>query len=712
MAENSSRGFRLRLMYLAVAASVVLPVTMFVWAGYANYQKIVALADERIVRSLDVEQEHATKSFQIVNLILDDATEDLLLPEPFENRSQFFHELFLKRVRTVSEIQSIWLYDKEGNVVATSTTFPAPRRNYADQDYFRAHVGKDVGNYFGELHTSTFGGQPFFTISRRIMRNGVFAGVLAVSALPSDFYRFYTRLVYGEGLQYALIRDDGVFLVRYPIPDKLPPAPLGPNTGFRKTITDNKEGGFYNSISPVDNIERRYGVRKIPAGPLYVSAGVTKEAITAQWLTEMFPYFFFGVPGAALLCGSLIFLLLGTQRLHTEMERREVAEGALRQAQRLDAIGQLTGGIAHDFNNLLTIIIGNLESAQRQAAGLTDAAKDRLATTVGRAMQGAQRAATLTKRLLAFSRQQPLNPKSLNLNKLLQSFPDLIEGGLEESIEVEVVGAGGLWPVEADATELETAILNLAVNARDAMPSGGKLTIEANNSYLDEDYCRANSEVRPGQYVMISVSDTGTGMSADIVQRAFEPFFTTKDTGQGTGLGLSQVYGFVKQSGGHIKIYSEPGEGTTVKIYLPRLTGKATEHETPIIEASVHAAGERILLVEDDDDVRAYLAETLRAANYTVLEASNGEKALEVFEGFKGHIDLLLTDVVMPGMNGRKLAEEIKARLPKIKVLFMTGYSRNAIVHHGRLDPGVELIQKPITGDHLAAKIRTILDNA
>ncbi len=709
MAENSSRGLRLRLMYLAVATSAALPAVMFVWAGYANYQKIVALADERIVRSLDVEQEHAAKSFQIVNLILDDVTEDLLA-EPFEARPRFFYDLFTKRVKAVSEIQSIWLYDKDGNAVATSSTFPAPRRNYADQDFFRAHIAKDVGNYFGELHTSTFGGQPFFTIGRRLTRNGAFAGVIAVSVLPSDFYRFYTRLAYGEGLQYALLKEDGVFLVRYPIPDKVPPTPLGPNTGFRKTIAESKEGGFYNSISPVDNIERRYGVRRLAVGPLYLSAGVTKDAINDEWFKEMFPYFFFGVPGAILLCGSLVFLLLGTRRLNIEMDRREMAEGALRQAQRLDAIGHLTGGVAHDFNNLLTIIIGNLESAQRQAAGLSDAAKDRLVTTVNRAMQGAQRAATLTKRLLAFSRQQPLNPTSLDLNKLLHAFPDLIEGGLEESIEVEVVGAGGLWSVEADATELETAILNLAVNARDAMPNGGKLTIEANNSYLDDDYCRANQDVRPGQYVMISVSDTGTGMSPDVVQRAFEPFFTTKDAGQGTGLGLSQVYGFVKQSGGHIKIYSEAGEGTTIKIYLPRLTGTAAAQDTPVAEVASNASGERILLVEDDDDVRAYLAETLRAANYAVVEAANGEKALEALETTRGHFDLLLTDVVMPGMNGRHLAEEMKVRRPDTKVLFMTGYSRNAIVHHGRLDAGVELVQKPITGDRLIAKIRAILD--
>ena len=710
MAETKTNSPGLRLIYIAAAASLLLPTALFTWAGFANYEKVAELADERIVRSLDVEQEHAAKSFQIVSLILDDASEDLL-SLPFENREQYFHDLFLKRIRTVSEIQSIWLYDKDGYARATSSQFPAPKtRNYADQDFFRAHVAKDVGTYFGELHTSSFGGQPFFTISRRVMRDGMFDGVLEVSVLPSDFYRFYTRLVYGEGLQYAMIRDDGVFLVRYPVPDKIPPPPLGPSTGFRRTIAANRDGGFYITTSPVDHIERKFGIRRLAETPLYFSAGITTSALHQQWLEEMFPYVFFGVPGSIFLFITLMYVLSGTRLLHAEMSRREAAEGALRQAQRLDAIGQLTGGVAHDFNNLLTIIIGNLESAQRQIASLSDAAKDRLTQAVSRAMLGAQRAATLTRRLLAFSRQQPLNPKPLNLNKLLIGLPDLLKGGLSEAIAVEIVGAGGLWPVEADATELETAILNLAVNARDAMPDGGKLTIEAANFYLDDEYCRLHPDVRPGQYVQISVSDTGSGMDTEVLARAFEPFFTTKDAGQGTGLGLSQVYGFVKQTGGHVKIYSELVEGTTVKIYLPRLLTATSEEELPPPIAPPNASGECILLVEDDDDVRAYLAETLRAASYRVIEAANGEKALEALNAYDGEIDLLLTDVVMPGMNGRRLADEAKLRRPNLKVLFMTGYSRNAIVHHGRLDPGVDLLQKPITGDSLATKIRAVLD--
>ena len=710
MTENTAKGSGLRLLRVAVAASLLLPAALFIWAGWSNYEKILALSEERIVRSLDVEQEHATKSFQIGALILEDIIEDLLT-EPFGNREKYFHDLFQKRIRTVSEIQSIWLFDKDGYPIAISSAYPAPyKRNFADTDYFRTHVEKDNGVYYGEIQESVSGNPPYFTMSRRVTRNGRFDGVLELSIIPGDFYRFYTRLVYGEGLQYALLRDDGSFLVRYPEPITGHPKPLGPTTGFRKTIAEHPEGGFYWSDGPVDGIVRRFGIRRLSKTPLYVSAGVASSTMRAQWLDEMFPYFVFGIPGSIFLFITLLFVLHRTKRLHVEMARREAAEGALRQAQRLDAIGQLTGGVAHDFNNLLTVILGNLSSAQRQVAAMSDAAKGRLDVSIGRAMQGAQRAATLTRRLLAFSRQQPLNPKALDLNKLLLGLPDLLRGGLGESVSVEVVGAAGLWPVETDSTELETAILNLAVNARDAMPKGGKLTIEASNSYLDEEYCRQHPDIRPGQYVQIAVSDTGTGMTEDVRSHAFEPFFTTKDAGQGTGLGLSQVYGFVRQSGGHVKIYSEVGEGTTVKIYLPRRSSGAAEHEPPAVELPAESSGECILLVEDDNEVRIYLAEALRDANYTVLEAANGEKAVECMEDYKGTIDLLLTDVVMPGMNGRQVSEAAKMRRPQMKVLFMTGYSRNAIVHHGRLDAGVELVQKPINGEHLAAKIRSMID--
>jgi signal transduction histidine kinase/CheY-like chemotaxis protein len=382
-------------------------------------------------------------------------------------------------------------------------------------------------------------------------------------------------------------------------------------------------------------------------------------------------------------------------------------EEALRQSQKMEAVGQLTGGIAHDFNNLLQVIIGNLEALQRNLPE----GSARLQRAAGNAMAGAQRAAALTQRLLAFSRRQPLNPRPVDPNALVGSMSDLLHRTLGEMIAVETVRGAGVWRVEIDPTGLEAAILNLAVNARDAMPEGGRLTIETANAHLDEAYVRTHNEVTPGQYVVISISDTGIGMDEATVAQAFEPFFTTKPVGQGTGLGLSQVYGFVKQSGGHLKIYSERGEGTTIKIYLPRHDSVAEEEidDAPQIVPE-GSPTETILVVEDDADVRLQSIEALSELGYRVLQAADGPTALRLLRR-EAHVDLLFTDVVLPsGLTGAQVAAEAREIQPGIKVLFTTGYARNAIVHNGRLDPGVQLITKPYSFADLAAKIRDVLD--
>jgi len=397
------------------------------------------------------------------------------------------------------------------------------------------------------------------------------------------------------------------------------------------------------------------------------------------------------------------------QRVAAEVAERLKAEAALRQAQKMDAIGQLTGGVAHDFNNLLTIVVGNVEMLLRHLP--SDAARMRRAAD--NALQGAQRAAALTQRLLAFARQQPLDPKPVDANKLVTGMSELLRRTLGETIALEAVLGGGLWRTQADPNQLENAILNLAVNARDAMPHGGRLTIETANTHLDKVYVAGIAEPVPaGQYVQISVTDTGSGMDQATVSRVFEPFFTTKEVGKGTGLGLSQVYGFVRQSEGHVRIYSEPGEGTTVKIYLPRQIS-AEQDLDPADEMSAAAApgeGETILVVEDEEYLRAYAVEALGELGYRVITAADGPAALAILAQ-EGKIDLLFTDVVLPnGMNGRQLADEALKRRPQLKVLFTTGYTRNAVVHNGRLDPSVELIGKPFTFEELATSIRKLLD--
>jgi PAS domain S-box-containing protein len=396
------------------------------------------------------------------------------------------------------------------------------------------------------------------------------------------------------------------------------------------------------------------------------------------------------------------------QRVESEVAQRIKAEDALRQAQKMEAIGQLTGGVAHDFNNLLTVIMGGLDTIRR--AKPEDTARIKRAADM--ALVGTQRAASLTSRLLAFSRRQPLAPKPLELNGLVRDMTELLHRTLGETIELEAVMASRLWAIEVDQNQLESAILNLAVNARDAMPEGGKLTIETANTSLDQSYFERDAEVIPGQYVMASISDNGAGMSKDTLARAFEPFYTTKEVGRGTGLGLSMVYGFVKQSGGHVTLYSEEGHGTTVKLYFPRYMGKL-DAATDVVSEPVPPAssGEVILVVEDSEDVRAYSVSILRELGYQVLEASNADDALDIIRQMC-RIDLLFTDVVLPGKNGRVLVEAAKSIRGNLPVLYTTGYSRNAIVHHGRLDPDTDLISKPFTFDQLAIRVRDVIDRS
>ncbi|WP_309606795.1 CHASE3 domain-containing protein [Phenylobacterium sp.] len=397
-------------------------------------------------------------------------------------------------------------------------------------------------------------------------------------------------------------------------------------------------------------------------------------------------------------------------RLMAEAAHREVAESQVRQMQKMEAVGQLTGGIAHDFNNMLAIVIGSLDIAKRRLA--TDPA--RVAVCLDNALDGAQRAAELTGRLLAFSRQQPLAPRVLDANRLVSGMSDMLRRTVGEHLKVETVLAAGLWNTSADASQLENAILNLCVNGRDAMPRGGRLTLETRNADLDDAYASAHPDVTPGQYVMISVTDTGVGMPAEVVARAFDPFYTTKGVGRGTGLGLSQVYGFVKQSGGHIRIDSEPGAGTTVELYLPRSQAAAAT-PGPIVPAPVVSPravdGEVVLLVEDETSVRRVSVEALRDLGYTVVHAPDGARALIALDA-QPRVDLLFTDIVMPDMNGRELADETLRRRPEVKVLYTTGYTRNAIVHDGMLDAGVAFLPKPFTFSQLATKVRQVLDGA
>jgi PAS domain S-box-containing protein len=387
-------------------------------------------------------------------------------------------------------------------------------------------------------------------------------------------------------------------------------------------------------------------------------------------------------------------------------EHRAVEE-ALRQSQKMEAVGQLTGGIAHDFNNLLQGITGSLDLIHKRLAQGRISELDRFITG---AMTSANRASALTHRLLAFSRRQPLDPRSVRSNPLVASMEDLLRRTLGERIDLELVLAGGLWLTKCDPNQLESAILNLAINARDAMPDGGKLTIETCNAHLDQLYAAKQREVRPGQYVCICVTDTGVGMSADTMRHAFEPFFTTKPIGQGTGLGLSMIYGFAQQSQGYAKIYSEVGKGTTFKLYLPRFRGEAEEEDELPQLTNAHLAerGETVLVVEDEPVVRGLIVEVLSELGYSAIEAVDGQQGVDVLHS-RRRIDLLITDIGLPGLNGRQVADAGRARRPDLKVLFMTGYAENAALASGFLEPGMAMITKPFAMEQLATRIREII---
>ena len=409
-------------------------------------------------------------------------------------------------------------------------------------------------------------------------------------------------------------------------------------------------------------------------------------------------------------------LQIGAYQIVTNINARVEAErklaetqDALRQAQKMEAVGQLTGGIAHDFNNMLAVVSGSLELLDRRTSP-DDARSKR---NIAAALEASRRAGKLTQRLLAFARQQPLRPEITDPNRLVAGMADLFQHSLGTDVQLETVLGAGIWRVHIDQNQLENVLLNLAVNARDAMPGGGKLTIETQNTYIDQRYADKEAGLSAGQYVLIAVTDTGTGMPDDVIAKAFDPFFTTKEVGKGTGLGLSQVYGFIKQSGGHVRIYSELGHGTTIKLYLPRQLGEGNDGEiSSTLEPVLAGEGYEVILVVDDEAiVRQFSVDALTDLGYRVLEAAGAKEAFEILENHP-EIDLLFTDIIMPEMNGRKLADLVKQIRPALPVVFTTGYTRNAVVHNGVVDHGVELIGKPFTLEELASRIRAILDRS
>jgi two-component system NtrC family sensor kinase len=703
-----------RYFLALLIASVLVPAVVLALAAWQNWHQLeAAAAEERAQRIVGLMAEHALKVFENSEQILSRIDERLRALPPEQIASSEISRYLTRVAEEVDHLEGVGAVGQDGRLLAVSGSDPAPPLDLKDRDYVRGAIAAAGRTHVSAPVRGQISGQDLFRLARQFRAADDSPGrVLFASMAPEYFVRFYRSVTAGDD-SVTMGRADGTVLVRDP-PVTTGVEIMSPQSGFMRGIA-RIDRGLYRTTSELDRITRIHAYQRIGSYPVYVSYGLSLAGVAREWRANLLTFGFIAALAALSLSSLSLFALRAARqerrifaRWQEETGRRETAEEALRQAQKMEAVGQLTGGIAHDFNNLLTVMIGNLDFAGRavEASNLPKAHRN-----IEAARQGAQRAAGLTHRLLAFSRRQPLQPQAVNLNRLVGGMSDLFRRTLGEQITVETVLAGGLWLTNADPNQLESALLNLVINARDAMPSGGKLTIETANCHLDEAYARANGEVQAGQYVQVAVTDTGTGMPREALEKVFEPFFTTKGVGQGTGLGLSMVYGFVKQSGGHVKIYSEPRQGTTVKIYLPRLIGEEAADERETRDLPRAEARETVLVVEDDNDVRAYSVESLTSLGYKVLEARDANSALATLQSH-GSITLLFTDVGLPGLDGRKLADEVRRLRPDLPVLFTTGYARNAIVHNNVLDPSVQLLTKPFTTEQLATKVRAVIREA
>jgi two-component system NtrC family sensor kinase len=685
---RTERQSAIRLLQLLMVASLAFPTALFAYASYNDYQSVYAVADERIDRSLDVLQEQALKVFETVDRIFPEVDEIVRGMSDADIRAaQGSLTPRLKRIAGVMpQVHSIALIGSDGGLLVSNEPQALQRSvNFADRDNFEAQADGAIGSYVSDLRHPT--GQPpgdaLFDLSRRLQADdGSFRGVIAVALRSQYFDDFYAMIEQAPGNFYALVRSDGVMLARYPASPH-PMQQLSSRSKLRLSASQGVTHGLYSVTSEIDGRDRRIGLRKLPDYPVYAIAGIDSAAIKAEWLRMVGGHLVFGLPVTLLLFSALWLVLRRTKRLHDEAERRELAEDALRQAQRLEAIGQLTGGVAHDFNNLLMIVSGTVQRLRRHVSGEKET---HLLDTITNATQ---RGESLTRQLLAFSRRQTLQPCVIDLAQQLPEIKDMLSRSLRGDIAIRVVVPRRPCSVKVDPNEFELALLNLAFNARDAMPSGGTLSITAKSVLMRG---KGSDDGLSGEFVAVRVADTGTGIPADVLPRVFEPFFTTKEVGKGTGLGLSQVYGFARQSGATASITTSARAGTAVTLFLPRTWETAAQPRREIAAAAKAPHAGTVLLVEDNMEVAEVGQAYFEQLGYQVRHTTSAQAGLDLIES-EDRIDLVFSDILMPGgMNGLQLAEAVRRRFPDVTVLLTTGYSSSA---QDAVRRGFEVLQKP-----------------
>jgi two-component system NtrC family sensor kinase len=669
-------------------AALVLPVILFVFLAVTNYRHTYAVADERIERTVNILQEHALKVFETIERSIAETNEVVRGMSDDEIRADEarLHLRLRQLVVSLPQFKSLWVFDPNGRSLVNSLAYPQPEGvNFADRDYFRAHIDTGGQVFVGQVlqPRDPYPDGDFFSVSKgRPSPDGSFRGVIQLSILPSYFEQFFAKLQTAFPGGYAsLVREDGAVLARHPAFEANGAKPM--TSLITEAMRKNPDGGFTTRVSAADGVERRITWKKLPNLPVFVMAGTETSAIFADWLRTMIGYFAFGLPVTALLLGAIWIALERTRRLYQEEGRRAAAEGALRQAQRMEAIGQLTGGVAHDFNNILMIVKGNVHRLRRE---LTE---PKLVRKLDMIDTASQRGENLVRQLLTFSRKQNLTPQVVDLARRVRDFRSLLAPSLRGDIEIRIDVPETIAPVRVDQSEFELAVLNLAVNARDAMPNGGVIEIAVRPVRLRGD--PAHDKLQ-GDFIALSISDTGCGIARETIAKIFEPFFTTKDVGKGTGLGLSQVYGFAKQSGGTVTVASRVGHGTTFTLYLPR-SQEQPQRSAPVrIGDTTPVAAGSVLVVEDNTEVADIATALLNELGYQVTRVASAPTALEVLRSGET-FDLVFSDVVMPGgMNGVELAQHLREEYPDLPVVLTTGYY-NAV--DKPLPRGVPVLRKP-----------------